>query len=333
MATVDEIRIAQEIMKAVRRLQLPLKLDEITEGRGNCFPLSVLAQCRREEIFPDLTSPIKSLAQQGDPTLLRRAIWTFITNSSHQKIQEFKRRYHEILAALDSKTWREYWNVMLRNYEWVDSIFIQSAAWFLGHDIIIVTTTCTEDHPYITISGNLIDENIPCPCIPSKSNVHFQSLLPLQVRGPRNPIEARLPQDTIYMKVSAIRSKESNEYARPNLDSREDFPELRPSVKIQMRTLNRRKDMQRASRHTHPIDNKINKEEQVLSPDPKNKNLVNLEKHNETKVFQYASSEKNEDPGLYLISRDEFPELKPSIVKRQVQLRNSNRKKKWKNLS
>ena len=38
MATADEIRIAHEIMKAVRRLQLPLKLDEITEGRGNCFP-------------------------------------------------------------------------------------------------------------------------------------------------------------------------------------------------------------------------------------------------------------------------------------------------------
>ena len=33
MATADEIRIAHEIMKAVRRLQLPLKLDEITEGR------------------------------------------------------------------------------------------------------------------------------------------------------------------------------------------------------------------------------------------------------------------------------------------------------------
>ena len=49
MATADEIRIAHEIMKAVRRLQIPLKLDEITEGRGNCFPLSVLAQCKGEK--------------------------------------------------------------------------------------------------------------------------------------------------------------------------------------------------------------------------------------------------------------------------------------------
>ena len=315
MATEDEIRIAHEILMAVRRLQLPLNLDEITEGRGNCFPLSVLAQCRRLEIFQKLSFHTQNLIQQGNPTLLRRAVHLFMENSRNRTVHEYKRSYQEILSALDNRTWREYWDVMVRNYEWVDYIFIQSAAWFLGHDIIIVTTTCTEDHPYITISGNLVDENIPCQGIPltigSKSNVHFQSLLPLQVRGPRNPIEARLPQDTIYMKVSAIRSKESNEYARPNLDSRADFPELRPSGKIQMRTLNRRKDMQRASRHTHPIDNKINKEEQVLSPDAKNKNLVNLEKHNETKVFQYASSEKNEDPGLDLVSRDEFPELKP----------------------
>ena len=49
MATADEIRVAHEIMKAARRLQLPLKLDEMTEGRGNCFTLSVLAQCRRPD--------------------------------------------------------------------------------------------------------------------------------------------------------------------------------------------------------------------------------------------------------------------------------------------
>ena len=69
MATADEIRIAHEIMKAVRRLQLPLKLDEITEGRGNCFPLSILAQCRRQEKFQHLSTPIRALIQQGDPTL------------------------------------------------------------------------------------------------------------------------------------------------------------------------------------------------------------------------------------------------------------------------
>ena len=56
MASQNEQRIANEIMKTVRRLQLPLKLDEITEGRGNCFPLAILAQGRRQEIFQKLKS-------------------------------------------------------------------------------------------------------------------------------------------------------------------------------------------------------------------------------------------------------------------------------------
>ena len=144
MATEDELKIAHEIMKTVRRLQLPLRLDEITEGRGNCFPLSVLSQCRRQEIKQQLHEPVRSLMEQNDPTLLRRAVHAFMANSSHQTIQEYKRRYAEVLAALDNKDWREYWKVMLRNYEWVDYIFIQSTAWYLHHDIIIVTTTSTE---------------------------------------------------------------------------------------------------------------------------------------------------------------------------------------------
>ena len=107
MATADELRIAHEIMKAVRRLQLPLQLDEITEGRGNCFPLSVLAQCRRQEIFQNLTTPIRGLIQQGDPTLLRRAVHSFMMKSRHSKIQAYKRRYQEILAPVDDRSWRE----------------------------------------------------------------------------------------------------------------------------------------------------------------------------------------------------------------------------------
>ena len=49
MATEDERRIGLEILKKVRQLNLPLKLDEITEGRGNCFPLAIIAQCRRSD--------------------------------------------------------------------------------------------------------------------------------------------------------------------------------------------------------------------------------------------------------------------------------------------
>ena len=210
MATQDEKRIGQEILNTARRLNLPVKLDEITEGRGNCFPLAVLAQCRRSEIFKHLNEPTKTLIFKNDPTLLRSAVCSFITNTQNEKIQDYKKRYQEVLAPLDNRSWTEYWKVMTRNYEWVDYTFVQSTAWFLGLDIIIVTTTSSEKHPYITISGNLTDENISCPgteiLIGSKSQVHYQSLLPLTVKAKDFYIEAGVPEDTIKLKVQQIAS-------------------------------------------------------------------------------------------------------------------------------
>ena len=112
---------------------------------------------------------------------------------------------------------------------WVDYIFIQSTAWFLGHDIIIVTTTSTEDHPFITISGNLMNENIPCPGIEltlgSKSQVHYQSLLPIPIKVQKNQMKARIPEDTIIKQASS--NKISN--ATYDLDSKDDFPFLHPT--------------------------------------------------------------------------------------------------------
>ena len=231
MESQNERRIALEILKKIRRLQLPLKLDDITEGRGNCFPLATLAQCRRREILQSLDRSTQNLVQQNDPTLLRRAVYSFMATSRNQKIKEYKRRYEEVLAALDNKSWREYWEVMIRNYEWVDYIFIQSTAWFLGHDIIIVTTTSTEGHPYMTISGNLVDENISCPgielTIGSKSQVHYQSLLPFGVTVHTSKVKAPMPEDTI--KLQASTSFKTTNHSGIELDLTEDFPELMTS--------------------------------------------------------------------------------------------------------
>ena len=146
MATEDEKRIALEIMKTVRRLQLPFKLDGITEGRGNCFPLAIQAQCRRPEILEELhTTQIINIIQ--DPTTLRKSIHQFISRSTHATIQQYKITYEEVLAVVENKTWEEYWKIMIRNYEWVNYVFM------------IITTTSTMESPYIT---NLTNEHVPC---------------------------------------------------------------------------------------------------------------------------------------------------------------------------
>ena len=161
MESDNEQRIGLEILKKIRSLQLPLKLDEITEGRGNCFPLAILSQCQRPDIFRKLSNSLQLLVHQQDPNILRNEIHRFMTHSKHPIILEFKRRYEEVISRIDQRNWCEYWKTMVRNYEWVDFIFVQSTAWFLGYDIIIVTTTSTESNPYITISGNPLFHSSP----------------------------------------------------------------------------------------------------------------------------------------------------------------------------
>ena len=100
MATQNEQRIAEEIMKTVRRLQLPLKLDDITEGKGNCFPLSILAQGRRIEIYRELSKRTQSIIDQNNPNSLRKEIVNFMIQSRHSRVQiykkEFESGYHEL---------------------------------------------------------------------------------------------------------------------------------------------------------------------------------------------------------------------------------------------
>ena len=95
-------KIGREIMMAVRKLGLPYLMDDVTEGRGNCFPLAILQQCRREEIHSNLDVSIRQITDGNNPTLLRRAVFQFIENSQNYQIREFKENYKNIIANGDA---------------------------------------------------------------------------------------------------------------------------------------------------------------------------------------------------------------------------------------
>ena len=48
-------------MQTVMALGLPLKLDELAEGLGNCFPIKIIQQLKRTEIFSQLRAKPKRL--------------------------------------------------------------------------------------------------------------------------------------------------------------------------------------------------------------------------------------------------------------------------------
>ena len=62
------------------RLGLPFKLDQLTEGLGNCFPIAINQQLRRPEILNQLNSTNKMMLKLKTQTaLLRLNVKRFIT--------------------------------------------------------------------------------------------------------------------------------------------------------------------------------------------------------------------------------------------------------------
>ena len=75
----NEIRWAEDIMKSNRRLGLRyFKLDQLTKGEGSCFPIAVLQQLNREEVFAHLREDLRQLARSMDHHLLRQRVKSFV---------------------------------------------------------------------------------------------------------------------------------------------------------------------------------------------------------------------------------------------------------------
>ena len=124
-------------MQTVNRLTLPFKLDQLTEGLGNCFPIAIIQQLRRPEISTQLNRVTTQITKQKTgPTLLRHCVKQFIKTSEHENVANFKQYYEETEGNRES--WTEYWKRMTGNKVWVDSWFVQATAWYLKLDLWIV---------------------------------------------------------------------------------------------------------------------------------------------------------------------------------------------------
>ena len=105
----NERNIANEIMATIHRLQLPFKLDQLTEGLGNCFPIAIIKQLRRPEIFSQLRpAPKRLVKQQTGHFLLRQSVHQFILKSRSPSVVNFKVRYEETDGPANGVTWNQY---------------------------------------------------------------------------------------------------------------------------------------------------------------------------------------------------------------------------------
>ena len=87
----NEIRWADDIMKSTRRLGLQdFKLDKLTKGEGSCFPIAVLQQLNRQEVFEHLSEDHTQLARTMDYHLFRQRVKDFVCMMkwNHFKVKE-----------------------------------------------------------------------------------------------------------------------------------------------------------------------------------------------------------------------------------------------------
>ena len=123
-----EERIANEIMQTVNTLGLPFKLDQLTEGQGNCFPIAILQQMKRPEIFSQLKLGKKMMLKARSPVkILRLNVKRLITISECQNtyVERLKKYYIETDGIVKGISWDEYWTDMNKDRTWVDSWFIE----------------------------------------------------------------------------------------------------------------------------------------------------------------------------------------------------------------
>ena len=158
---------SQRILDAVRRVGLPLKLDQRTIGDGNCWNRAIVQQSRRVSVgIVGLTSHEQ----------LRSSVCQLAERAELEVIKEMKKHW------VRKEPWNAYWERMKQNKVWADHPFIQVTAWLLERDIFVVLDSASLKSLFMTFSGSREGREEPCPQAPllvgNDSNQHFQSLLP-----------------------------------------------------------------------------------------------------------------------------------------------------------
>ena len=90
-----ERRCADQVLEALKRCKQEKNfiLDKLTVGDGSCCMSAVLQQMARPEIYENLNSDLKNLAEKKCSYSLREKVQKFIISSRHSQIEEYRNNY------------------------------------------------------------------------------------------------------------------------------------------------------------------------------------------------------------------------------------------------
>ena len=92
------------LTSTILRCRLQLKLDNNTEGYGNCFPNAIVQQCRRPEIKKWLQENMQECIVYNQQTL-RNRVSNFATKSNCRTVTLYKTNYEKLLMMEEKKSW------------------------------------------------------------------------------------------------------------------------------------------------------------------------------------------------------------------------------------
>ena len=177
-----ERKWADLIMGHVTRNNLPLHLDMLTRGEGNCFMIAVMQQLQQIDVYRNSRKDVQNLADEFDHMRFRKSVKDFIKNSKDPRISDIKSNYMVAKAAgIETKSWDEYWETKMEPGTWADSYFLLASAYFLDKDLVIVDTACNPESPFYTINGTLQPSNQQPLILGLVTHTHFQSLLTTEI--------------------------------------------------------------------------------------------------------------------------------------------------------
>ena len=95
-----ERALSDTIVTYIKKHKLKYKLDKLTRGKGNCFPIAVLQQLARSDIIASLESDIREIAQNLDHQELRRRVKHFVFTSNDDRLVNLKVNFDQSMTAL-----------------------------------------------------------------------------------------------------------------------------------------------------------------------------------------------------------------------------------------
>ena len=142
----------------------------------------------------------------------------------------FKSQYEETDGSANKESWNQYWARMTTDRTWIDYWLVQATSWYLQLDIWIIATSSTETNPYIEVSGNLADGSKPSggPVITlgTKSNVHYQSLLPIEMFHMEFQQNQHHPNNEVKQSVEQFKSSKTRKEIQEKYNKQESAEDL-----------------------------------------------------------------------------------------------------------